>query len=404
MNGAVFGEMGLWRTFVLYSAVQGLVLAGHFLLRRSGDPVANRWLALVLLLISVHVGETVLTETSLVAAAPWASGATWFLVFLVGPAYWFHLRSLVRPDAGWRRRDLLHVVPALVILVDGVPWLTAPAEQKIAWQRHLAAGGAWHMGPRLVAKVCLHVLQNGVYLVAGLRLLREAEGRLAECSADTDVQEGLGALRAVIRWFGVWSVLYLLLFLGLTFVGRYGAAIDKTWMLAIALSVQATALVVLHRPDAFGARLAWAREEPTPAPAGDGQSAPTADPRYSRSLLDPATLASHRRAFEDLMENDKLFRDRSLRLADLAARLGISAHHLSQTLNRELGGSFFEVVNGYRVAEVQRLMALPASRRRTLLALAFDAGFNNKNSFNRAFRQVTGETPSAYWGRLRDGR
>ena len=36
--------------------------------------------------------------------------------------------------------------------------------------------------------------------------------------------------------------------------------------------------------------------------------------------------------------------------------------------------------------------------------LAFDAGFNNKNSFNRAFRQVTGETPSAYWGRLRDGR
>ena len=75
MNGAVFGEMGLWRTFVLYSAVQGLVLAGHFLLRRSGDPVANRWLALVLLLISVHVGETVLTETSLVAAAPWATTA-----------------------------------------------------------------------------------------------------------------------------------------------------------------------------------------------------------------------------------------------------------------------------------------------------------------------------------------
>ena len=53
-------------------------------------------------------------------------------------------------------------------------------------------------------------------------------------------------------------------------------------------------------------------------------------------------------------------------------------------------------MNGYRVAEFKRLIALPDSEQFTILALAFDAGFNSKATFNAAFRKAAGTTPSAY--------
>ncbi|MDX1385535.1 MAG: helix-turn-helix transcriptional regulator, partial [Thermoanaerobaculia bacterium] len=42
-----------------------------------------------------------------------------------------------------------------------------------------------------------------------------------------------------------------------------------------------------------------------------------------------------------------------------------------------------------------------AHRHRNLLALAHDAGFNSKTSFNRVFKAATGKTPSA-WRRALD--
>lgn len=59
--------------------------------------------------------------------------------------------------------------------------------------------------------------------------------------------------------------------------------------------------------------------------------------------------------------------------------------------------SFYEYVNSLRVAEACRLLAqvsngLPMS----ISEIAYAVGFNNRVSFNTAFKKRTGETPSAY--------
>ncbi|MCD4696832.1 MAG: helix-turn-helix domain-containing protein [Bacteroidales bacterium] len=53
-------------------------------------------------------------------------------------------------------------------------------------------------------------------------------------------------------------------------------------------------------------------------------------------------------------------------------------------------------VNNYRVEEVKRLMAEGKHEHYTLLAIALEAGFNSKSSFNRIFKEFTGSTPSHY--------
>jgi AraC-like DNA-binding protein len=53
-------------------------------------------------------------------------------------------------------------------------------------------------------------------------------------------------------------------------------------------------------------------------------------------------------------------------------------------------------VNEYRIEEVKKRMVDPAFKHLTILAIAYDAGFNSKSSFNTIFKQKTGMTPSEY--------
>jgi AraC-like DNA-binding protein len=88
--------------------------------------------------------------------------------------------------------------------------------------------------------------------------------------------------------------------------------------------------------------------------------------------------------------------DPELGLKQLARLLGTNSAYLSRALNEGLGMSFSSFVNGLRCEAVAE--ALRAGTDRSLLDLAFEAGFASKASFNRAFRQRYGVTPRGYRG------
>ena len=90
------------------------------------------------------------------------------------------------------------------------------------------------------------------------------------------------------------------------------------------------------------------------------------------------------------------YRDSDLTLHDLAGRLGISAHNLSEVLNTQVGRSFHDFVNGYRVDEVKMKLEDPQTAYLKLIAIANDAGFNSKSAFNAVFKRHVGMTPSDY--------
>ena len=96
------------------------------------------------------------------------------------------------------------------------------------------------------------------------------------------------------------------------------------------------------------------------------------------------------------MENEKPYLNNRLGLKDVAEYLNISVHHLSQVINEQLDKNFFDFVNDYRVTEVKNLLRDPKHKQFTLLAIAYDCGFNSKSSFNSVFKKITGLTPSSY--------
>lgn len=101
---------------------------------------------------------------------------------------------------------------------------------------------------------------------------------------------------------------------------------------------------------------------------------------------------------ELLMQEHSIFMDSSLTLDNLAARIAVPRHHLSEVLNMHIGKSFYQYLNEYRIYYVAEIMR----RQRkdgivlNILSLAFEAGFHSKSSFNQYFKKVMGCTPSAY--------
>ncbi|RYY52505.1 MAG: AraC family transcriptional regulator [Chitinophagaceae bacterium] len=69
---------------------------------------------------------------------------------------------------------------------------------------------------------------------------------------------------------------------------------------------------------------------------------------------------------------------------------------LSKVINGMYGKSFNDYVNEFRVREAIRLLQSPAHQNFNLLGIAYDAGFNSKSTFNRAFKKVTGKNPKEY--------
>lgn len=119
-----------------------------------------------------------------------------------------------------------------------------------------------------------------------------------------------------------------------------------------------------------------------------------------KPLLPPEAAERAKNELVHLLKDERLYRDEGLTLLSLAEKLAVSPHQLSWIINEELRVSFPSLVNGYRVEEVKRRLADPASGRTSILEMALDAGFNTKASFNRAFKLHTGMTPSQFKRRL----
>lgn len=99
------------------------------------------------------------------------------------------------------------------------------------------------------------------------------------------------------------------------------------------------------------------------------------------------------------METKQPYINMDLTLKDLATALDTYPHYVTQVLNTVFNQNFYDFINTYRVEEVQRRLHDPQFKNLTILAVAYDCGFNSKSSFNRIFKQKTGLTPSQYKNR-----
>ena len=341
--------------FQLFYIVQGLTSAVYLLATSPRQP-ANKWLGLLLMGLTLQVVDYFLGRSGTYFRHRWLYFTPLFFSWSFGPLLLTYMRVLL----GGRPLRWPHFLPAMVQAtfylivcaqsfdIKTTFWLTVHKP----WTRYVEHYGA--------------VLSVAVYLLSTYRLVRQQDQPLRWVRRGllaVGVFYALAALDPIVNsWylpagapkFYLTSVALPIIAYGLSLVGWLKSRSFSTQLLA-----GLGAVVVLKKP------------------AG------------------PVDADQLRRVVAAL-EQEALFKDPDLTLASFAQHLSLAPNVVSQIINAGLGQSFSDVVNGYRLGEVKRRLLTVDAQRLTLLALALDAGFNSKSTFNRVFKEKEGITPKEY--------
>lgn len=330
-----------------------LALWSLILLRDYRQALAARLAAAMSAAIVAHVLVTIPA-----GALPFAANRLLDAVSIcVPPLFWLFTRAWFDDETriGWRGWASLPLTVALLVLT------------MLTWRD---GGPAYWM-----AAAALRLAMFG-YALAGLWVAwKGREGDLIE-------------ERRKLRWRLVWGAgLFVLLTNGVEVLVGFGV-LGGAWRSLVEIGVTfltfgfCAVMFAMRVPDLLGAPRRESRAPEPRTPADEDLAA-----RLARTMAD-----------------EYLYRDESMTIAALAARLGEQEYRLRRLINRSLGyRNFSQFLNSYRLAEVKAALADPAQREVPILTIALDAGFGSLGPFNRAFREAEGKTPSEFRaGRMAD--
>lgn len=369
----------MWPSVFLAVAVHGILLAAIFMYRRTGRAKPNRLLGIFLLLFSLNLIGNVLYWTRYYVEFPHLIGIQGMFQFLYGPLMFFYAVHIVQPDRKWKPADAVHLLPLVVFIIWMLPFYTASAEFKMGVMapfsdevESIAEEGfpvrTWIF---VVIKTVLMAGYGAAVLLIsryGERMLNLKPGRINE--------EKRRWLQIAGSAFIAYVVSYLSYFI---LVESIDFRIEHDYMISFAMSffIFGVGYMNLLKPS-------WLEE------AHNGRY------KYENSSLDAEDADFYLEKLLEYMEKEKPYLDGDLKINDLAGRLSVPSHHLSQIINERLDKNFFEFINSYRVSEAREMLSDPRKKDFKILRIAFESGFNNKTTFNIAFKEEVGTTPSSY--------
>lgn len=342
--------------------------------QRDLNPAGQKHLMLLIGSLCLIMAEVWLLQSGLLLSLAGASAA---VPLVIGPAFYCYARSLTAAACSSSSIPA-HTNP-------GGHYL--PAVLLTLWQWFALAGILPGPGILLVLAKALSLFG---YIMATVLLLWPA----------TDL------LRRRLRQSAVVMLtlicLAFVLFIAESSGLQFWPGSDLLAGLSLAIFVYAVSFIVLLDWQNYLLQLQPAPPHMQSVPTLAKEKSPTTENDSARpAKLDPDTA---RLVYEDLwqkVQQEQLWRQPLCRLADLSQATGLAEHYLSYVINLQAGCNSQIWINKFRVEAAKQLLAendLP------VLEIGLQVGFNSKATFNRAFKDLTGETPTAWRQRSRQPR
>lgn len=122
--------------------------------------------------------------------------------------------------------------------------------------------------------------------------------------------------------------------------------------------------------------------------------------KYQKSPLSPDEMAFYHQRLQRYLQQQQPYLEPDLNLRRLAHMIDLHPNYLSQLLNERIGQNFNEFINTFRLEVFKEKVHDPANHHLTILALAYDSGFNSKTVFNTFFKKNMGMTPRQYYKKI----
>jgi AraC-like DNA-binding protein len=290
---------------------------------------------------------------------------------------------MIRPSLQFSPWNLLHSIPFLVFFAVSVIFREEPIFDDLTGflvrDRFIPL--------RIVYGACF-LLSVSVYSILSFNEIRRHQIRLRDEISYTSAKLTLNWLKILSATFYTGYVTVFILG-GIDIIGGL-LPFDPyvfTFVLITFFSF-AYSFYAIRQPEIL--------EFPSSAPEGEAETRESNGGRYARSGLRDDQADEYLTRLLRFMDDEKPFLNGDLTISDLARKTGIPKHYITEVLNEKYGRNFFSFINEYRVREVLSRINDSRYQHYTILAIAFDSGFNSKSTFNSFFKAYTGKTPSTY--------
>ncbi|MDB5209897.1 MAG: hypothetical protein JWQ30_724, partial [Sediminibacterium sp.] len=301
----------------------------------SGNKRANTFLAIVIFGITVRVAKSIIGYY--IPLVAWQRNIGISGIFLAGPFLWFYGMMLLGKSRSVSKLHYLHLLPFAIFVIL---LFVIPSDGKFS--------NFWNYGI-----VTFHLL---IYLTLAWILLFQNRKETPKISF-TWYKNILSGVTVI--WF-----YYLCNFLNIT--PYYVAGPIFYTFLIYALSY-----LFLNRQN-LGVE------------------------KYSRSSLEKSTSKEIFQKLTTFFRDQNISREPNITLQKIAEKLEMSPRIVSQVINENSGQNFNDFVNQYRIENAQLMLRDPKYANEKIATIGFEAGFGTVTSFNVAFKNKTGVTPSEY--------
>lgn len=368
-------------TVILLGVLEGLIVFLLIILKRRKS-VSDYWLSAFFLLFSLNTFLSYLEIYNRTHGFPFSQAffiSTPFL-FLHWPILWLYVKSLTDQHFSFKPVYWLHLLPfMLCVLLFSLEHYTRPVAEKIQVLESESFKGQWDYPAVIIAMAMSSLIYFSWSAALVTRYKRKIQGYFSETS-----KYDLAWLRVLmIASAIVYTAIYL------TFVVDLLVPVASfRWLHQTSFLLGAAYLVVLgffgHRQGNLFSdkKIGFELQEPSPI----SEKIYSVDNKENEFIH---LLLGH-------MKEKKPFLIPEITLATLAEEMKVTPEYLSGILNSKLGKNFFDFINHYRIEEFKVRCKAPENKNFTLIAIAFDCGFNSKATFNRVFKNATGMTPGAY--------
>jgi AraC-like DNA-binding protein len=359
---------------VLYIGISQSFFAGLLISTKKPYTTANRLMAAWLFMICIEMIFALLNSKVIeMYSFP-------FITFTYGPLLYLYVKFMTNTDKKFNWLEILHFVPFVAFFTVSVIFRSEPLVRDLR---------SFFRPDKLISLRIVYSLtfffSITIYSILSFIEIKRHQENLKNLVSYTSQRITLNWLKILsISFYVVFFILFILG--GLNMIGDF-IPFDPYFVIFGFIAVFSTvySFYGIKQPVIFGEVV---HED------NNGERKETE--KYSKSGLKDTQAEKYLKKLLSYMETNKPFLDGDLTIHDLSEKTGIARHHITQVLNEKYKRNFFTFVNEYRVKEVMERFSEPKFNNYTILAIALDAGFNSKTTFNSFFKNQTGLTPSEY--------
>ena len=363
---------------IVIGSFLGVTISLFLLTVKSIKSKANLFLGVYIFFITINLLQGFFFRFDWLEMMPHIVHLDFLYKSSAGALIYLYIRACTEKDFKMKPILWLHFIPLVLSCFYMFPWLMTSGEEKVAFYLKYIFELELGVAPWFLLSQATIVC---VYLVFSFRLIQQYKKHLSNEASSID--------HTYHRWllfFALSTILPIVAMISWAVIGGNSLTIVLILTL-IFLFILSVHLAIMLKPEIFHTfpnRIQVQEEEEE------------AKKKYESSTLQDSKKKEFIKKLVTYMETEKPYKEADLTLSILAERVNIPSHYLSQVINEKMKVPFLDFVNGYRVEEAKKMLRDENYENYTIIAVAYEAGFNSKTAFYSAFKKYAGMTPSAF--------